>query len=152
MSDKFMPLSELKETIEWARLNAQQRELVTRYIELDHDQCAAVKATSDHVSPKSVRVTAARRFGVQVVKDCIARHFGETELSQFKAEVRRVIASPKVTPQRIHALKLLARVNGFDASALELPEPEGKILGQKESVINGRRVKTTVVDLGAASE
>ena len=147
MPDKCLSLAELRETVEWCRLNTEQRELVAKYVELDHNQDAAVKATSKLTTPKSVRVTAARRFGVPAVKDALAKYFGQTEIDKFRAELRRVLASGKISHAKLQTLKLLAKVNGFDASALELPEPEGKVVVEKITEREGKKYRTTVTEL-----
>jgi hypothetical protein len=152
VANKFIPIAELKETTAWVRLSPRQRELVTKYVELDHDREATVKAIYTCGTSNSVRTTINRAFGHADVKAFLALHFGESDADTFKAELKRIAASPrKVSNTRLQILKLMARVNGLDVSALE-PEPEGKIVAEKEIVRDGRRLKTTVVDLGEAVE
>jgi hypothetical protein len=150
---KFLTIEETRQTVQWARATASDRETFLKWVELDHDQVAVVKALRHPKNEKAARVTAARIFGTTTMRALCAVHLGETELDQFKTDLRRAVTGGKINHTKLQAIKLLARVNGFDASALESSLPdEGRVIGQKESVLNGRRVKTTVVDLGAADE
>jgi hypothetical protein len=152
MSDKFLSLDEIKTTVEWARASADVRQTFIKWVELDHDPVAVVKALRHPKNEKAARVTAARLFSIPTMRELMAVHLGESALSRFKEDVRRVLSSGKISHTKLQALKLLAKVNGFDASALELPEPEGNVIGKKDSVLNGRKIRTVVVDLGEASE
>jgi hypothetical protein len=152
MPNKFLSIEETRQTVQWAKAPADTREMFLKYVELDHDPVAAIKALRHPKNEKAARVTAARIFGTPVMRALVAIHLGETELDQFKADLRRTVASGKINHTKLQAIKLLARVNGFDASALESSLPEGNVIGEKESVLNGRRVKTIVTDLGAANE
>jgi hypothetical protein len=153
MPNKFLSIEETRQTVEWANTPADGREMFLKYVELDHDQVAAVKFLRHPKTEKSARVTAARIFGTPVMRALIAVHLGESELDQFKTDLRRAVAKGKINHTKMQAIKLLAKVNGFDASPLEssLPE-EGRVIGQKESVLNGRKIRTVVTDLGDAGE
>jgi hypothetical protein len=152
MPNKFLSIEETRQTVQWANATGSDRELFLKWVELDHDKVAAVKALRNPKTEKSARVTAARIFGTPTMRPLCAVHLGETELDVFKADLRRAVTKGKINHTKMQAIKLLARVNGFDASALESAESEGNVIGEKESILNGRRVKTTVVDLGAANE
>lgn len=153
MPSKFLTIEETRQTVQWAHATASDREMFLKWVELDHDKVAVVKALRNPKTEKSARVTAARIFGTPTLRALCAIHLGDTELDQFKADLRRAVTKGKINHTKMQAIKLLAKVNGLDASALEssLPE-EGRVIGQKESVLNGRRVKTVVTDLGAANE
>lgn len=151
MPNNFVPLEELKLTVEWARLNTHQRGLIEKWIELDHDKDAVIRAQGRHKSAHVVQVTAARNFGSSVMKDVIARHFGMTPSDMFQEELRRAIRDPKTTASRIQALKIMAKSLGLDESVVPTV-PEGTVVAEKEIVRDGRRLKTTIVDLGAANE
>jgi hypothetical protein len=152
MPNKFLSIEESRQTVQWARASSADREMFLKYVELDHDKVAAVKALRNPKNEKAARVTAARIFGTSTLRDLVAVHLGETALDQFTSDLRRVVTSGKINNAKLQTLKLLAKVNGFDATALESSLPEGRILGQKVSVLNGRRVKTVVTDMGAANE
>jgi hypothetical protein len=146
--NKFLSIDELTITREWIRLSARQREMLLKYIELDHDKIAAVKAAGFACkNDATVRVTVNRQFGNPSMRAALAVYFGETPLDAFKEELRRAMKSPRLSQQRVQILKMLAKTQGFDATALDASVSEGKVVAEKEFEKDGKRFRTTVTEL-----
>jgi hypothetical protein len=146
--NKFMSIEELTITREWIRLSGRQRELLVKYIELGHDKNAAVKAVGFTCkNDATVRVTVNRQFGHPDMRAALAVYFGETPLDAFKEELRRAMKSPRLSQQRVQILKMLAKTQGFDATALESSLSEGKVVAEKEFERDGKKFRTTVTEI-----
>ncbi len=145
MANKFVPIDQLKEMKEWVRLTADQREMVTFYIEKSgYDKVATVKKFFKCATEGSTRTSVGRQFGNEAVKAFLALHFCETPQEQFLEQLRKAIANPKLSYPRLQALRLQAKILGLSADAVA---PEGRIVAEKEFEKDGKRFKTTVTEM-----
>ena len=146
MPSKFLTIEETRQTSQWAHATASDREMFLKWAECDHDKVAAVKALRQPKTEKSARVTASRIFGTPIMRALCAVHLGDTALDQFNADLRRTLGRGKLSHAKLQALKLLAKVNGFEV-VLESALPDGKVVAEKTFEKDGKHFRTTVTEI-----
>jgi len=154
MESKFIPLDDLNgkngsaPDLTWIRLSDNYRRLVTEYVAQNYDKVAAVKAIYKGATRRSVISTVARTFGNADVKAFLAKHFGMSDLDVLQEEIRRVLRSPKISQQRLSALRLLARAQGISLSVLnEVEASAEKVVADKIIERDGKRYRTKVTEV-----